>query len=118
MTAAVVVRCAGRQGRCRKILGYAHPTYWFDDWRAGGTPTHPVLILRRAGNMTYEDAVLASFEGATELLGTVCERHSKLARPTGWTSGDASFPFALLREPAQRYAATQKAQEVLWAPWG
>lgn len=126
---AVTVRCGGKGGQCRRVLGRAYAasgTLWL---RAGKGPAPDSTRPTRPGRRVSPD-----FAGQTSALH--CPEHGytldhPLARPVGdvgvgypWplvarsgrVLGGAVFPLAELRQPYERFLATGKPQTITWHP--
>lgn len=128
LPAAIVIRCAGGGGRCRRQLGVVEVI-------PGRLPTDPFLLLTNHGWGTtnkyprIEEAVPSDFEGDTGSLS--CPKHSRFwegqgaGRPrpdwppdrASWQDGDGvRMPFWLLKEPYERFLRTGATQTVSWLP--
>jgi hypothetical protein len=125
---ATVIRCAGRGGRCRRIIATAEAN-------PGRGPESPILGLSNAGYapehgyVLSEDSVPADFSGSTSI--PTCPDHDALIlekkpgqRPAlpGAPAGDfvegesVQMPNSLLQEPYRQFLRTNRVQEVAWLP--
>jgi hypothetical protein len=124
---ALVIRCAGHGGRCRRIIGKARAAL-------SGAPGKPVLLLTnegQTGRMDWpllEEIVPADFSGSTGIIA--CPAHSHLITdksvksppayglPGGkWARGmSVQLPFSLLCKPYCNYLELGVTQEVMWVP--
>lgn len=123
--ASIVIRCAGRGLRCRRVLGVARLVPM-------DRPRKHVLWLTNEGWATrngvplLEDVVPADFSGSTRIFGckdhnfVVTERSTDPALVPGlpkgnWTQG-VPFPYSLLQSPYEKYLRRGLPEEVLWVP--
>lgn len=123
----LIIRCAGRGGRCRRIIGKVRAVL-------SDEPRKPVLLLTnegQSGRMDWpllEEGIPADFSGSSGIIA--CPTHGHLITdksdkslpvyglPGGkWARGmSVQLPFSLLREPYSEYLERGVTQEVLWVP--
>jgi hypothetical protein len=124
---ALIIRCSGKGGRCRQVIGKARTVL-------SSNSRKYVLLLSNEGQPErmdwplLEDRIPADFSGSTGIIA--CSSHGHLITdksdksppaygfPGGrWARGmSVQLPFSVLCKPYAAYVEQGVTQEVMWVP--